>query len=206
MSASCSAGASLRPSPVIATTWQRAGLVSADEGRRAEGLDRFETTDQCAACRHLPGTHRQRQADRREQALGYERHRDADGRQKRVGQLHAHQQRDGEEGGSTPTQAAWRDAVSPSSVVRVGPAASNARSLSRTRCLRLRPRMFRGVRSRRPAGWREDFHPSGSMYRLTDRGPDSGAYLPKCDLPRSERPHRLGPIRSRRCCRACHCG
>ena len=79
MSASCSAGASLRPSPVIATTWQRAGLVSADEGRRAEGLDRFETTDQCAACRHLPGTHRQRQADRREQALGYERHRDAEG-------------------------------------------------------------------------------------------------------------------------------
>jgi hypothetical protein len=64
---------------------------------RAEGLNRFETTNQCAACRHLLGAHRQRQADGWEQAFGYERYGDAEREQKGVGQLNTHQQRDGKE-------------------------------------------------------------------------------------------------------------
>ena len=58
---------------------QRAGLVGADDRRRAEGLDRLQIPDEDVALRHLLGTPREGQRDGRQQGLGDEGDGDPDG-------------------------------------------------------------------------------------------------------------------------------
>jgi hypothetical protein len=60
---------------------QRAGLVAADHGRRAERLDRRQVAYQCVAPGHSLGGHGQRQGDGRQQSLGDVGDDDADGEQ-----------------------------------------------------------------------------------------------------------------------------
>ena len=57
-----------RAHPVLG---QRAGLVGADHGRRAERLDRAQPLDERAAARELGDADRERERDRRQQPLGH---------------------------------------------------------------------------------------------------------------------------------------
>ena len=79
---------------------QCAGLVGADESGGAQCLHRLEVPDKGVSLAHSLRTDGQRQGDGRQQSLRYDRHRHTNCEQKAVGNLHANQHRDGEEGGS----------------------------------------------------------------------------------------------------------
>ena len=63
---------------------QRAGLVRADDGDRAERLDGRQLADQRLALEHALRAQRERDGDHRGQRLGHGGHRQADGRQQQL--------------------------------------------------------------------------------------------------------------------------